>query len=149
MTEPVDDSAARGAPGVPSGAVLRRVVRSSADAGEACRQVLAQLHVFAYDERACFAVHLACEEALANALRHGNRHDPTKRVSLVSEVGPDGLRIEIEDEGPGFNPATVPDPTAPENLENESGRGLLLMRAYMDKVEFHGRGNRVVLIRSR
>jgi serine/threonine-protein kinase RsbW len=107
------------------------------------------MHVFGYDERDCFAVHLACEEALANALRHGTHHDPDKEVRLVSHVGPDGVRIEIEDDGPGFNPATVPDPTAPENLERESGRGLLLMRAYMDKVEFEDRGNRVVLVRRR
>jgi serine/threonine-protein kinase RsbW len=146
MAEPTANAPTSGA-GSP--AVLKRILRSSADAGTACREVLALLHLFGFDERACFAVHLACEEALANAIRHGNGHDPAKQVHLTTQVNGDAVRIEIEDDGPGFDLSAVPDPTAPENLERESGRGLLLMRAYMDKVEFQGRGNRVILTRRR
>ena len=129
--------------------VFERSLRTSTEVGPACIALAGMLQRFGYPERACFAVHLACEEALANALRHGNREDPTKEVRLACQVGPEMVRIEVEDEGEGFDPSALPDPTAPENLDRESGRGVLLMHAYMDHVEFQGRGNRVVLIRKR
>ena len=112
-------------------------------------EILQAVEKHQWDERAVFAVRLALEEALVNAIKHGNRMDPTKHVTVRYAVDAQRVFIEVEDEGPGFEPTDVPDPTLPENLENPSGRGLMLMRAYMDEVEHVGRGNLVRLAKSR
>jgi serine/threonine-protein kinase RsbW len=112
---------------------------------QALRHVEAALEVLGYSERDRFAVRLALDEALANALKHGNRGDPAKCVRLCWRVTPECVLAKVEDEGEGFDPAAVPDPRDPENLERSCGRGLLLMRHYMDEVRYHGRGNRVTL----
>jgi serine/threonine-protein kinase RsbW len=102
-----------------------------------------------FDEQQQFHVELALEEALVNAIKHGNQLDPGKRVLVRYDVSPQRFEIRIEDEGPGFNPSDVPDPTAPENLERPCGRGLLLIRNFMDDVRYHGRGNVVIMIKLR
>jgi len=79
---------------------------------------------------------LAVREAAANAVFHGNRLDSGKRTTIVLLVERRDLRVQVIDEGSGFDPSTVPDPLAPENLLKPSGRGLLLMRNFMDEVEF-------------
>lgn len=105
--------------------------------------MLAALEHHRYDATCSFAVRLAIEEALANAFRHGNKGDRRKHVRLVCQVDARQVRIEIEDQGEGFDPNAVPDPTAPENIELPCGRGIVLMRAYMSSVVFHPPGNRV------
>ena len=92
-----------------------------------------------------FSIKLALEEALVNAIKHGNQYDRNKKVQIAYEVQPDRFIIRITDEGPGFDPADVPDPTAVENLERPCGRGLMLMRHYMTEVAFLGRGNSVAM----
>jgi len=94
-----------------------------------------------------FAIKLALEEALANAIKHGNASDASKNVVVewVADVGE--IRITVCDEGTGFNPDIVPDPTLDENLTKPSGRGVMLMRAYMDEVHFNEEGNRVTLVK--
>jgi serine/threonine-protein kinase RsbW len=99
------------------------------------------------DESDQFAIRLALEEAMVNAIKHGNGSDPNKKVSIDYEVSSQEVRIRIEDEGPGFDPASLPDPTAPEFLERPCGRGILLMRHYMSRVEFLGRGNCVEMVK--
>ncbi len=99
--------------------------------------------------RDCLAIWLALEEAILNGLQHGNLGDRTKRVRVRYRLGPDAVLAEVEDEGPGFDPTRVPDPTAPENLEKPSGRGLLLIRHYTTWHCYHGRGNRLTLCRHR
>ncbi|HXG11953.1 MAG TPA: ATP-binding protein [Gemmataceae bacterium] len=94
-----------------------------------------------------FAVKLAVEEALINAIKHGNQMDPRKKVHITYRLLPDRFDIRITDEGPGFDPAEVPDPTTPENLERPCGRGLMLMRHYMNEVVFNERGNSVHMSR--
>jgi serine/threonine-protein kinase RsbW len=96
-----------------------------------------------------FAVKLALDEAVSNALRHGNRGNPCKYVQINYLVTPAEVWLEIQDEGAGFNPAEVPDPLAAANVERPGGRGLFLMRAYMDAVSFNTQGNRVTLCRRR
>jgi serine/threonine-protein kinase RsbW len=96
-----------------------------------------------------FAVRLALEETLVNALRHGNHENPGLRVRLQFRVTRKRVLMEVRDQGQGFNPNNVPDPLAPENLERSSGRGLLLMRAYMSWVHFSRRGNCVRLCKER
>ena len=107
------------------------------------------LSAAAYTEHEVFSIKLALEEALVNAIKHGNQLDPDKRVFGVYNVTPDRFDIRITDEGAGFNPEDVPDPTAIENLERPCGRGLLLMRGFMTEVEYHGRGNVVSMAKVR
>ena len=90
-----------------------------------------------------FGLRLALEEALSNALHHGNANDPARQIHVEYAISPREIVVEIEDEGEGFDPAAVPDPTQEENLQIPAGRGLILMRAYMTSVESLGRGNRV------
>lgn len=99
-----------------------------------------------YDADALFAVRLCLEEALVNAFRHGNRLEPGLRVHFRALIDRDRCEFLIEDEGEGFDPAAVPDPTAEENLEIPSGRGIMLMRAYMAEVEYLDPGNRLRMV---
>ena len=112
-------------------------------------EVLAQLEVHEYTSRDIFGVHMAVEEALVNAIKHGNGLDAHKKVRVVCQLSKECLRIEIEDEGPGFDPAQVPDPTEEGNRELPCGRGLMLMRSFMSKVEYNKAGNRVVMEKQR
>ncbi len=107
------------------------------------------LHAKGYTEHDIFAIKLALEEALVNAIKHGNQMDPDKRVFVVYHITPERFDIRITDEGDGFNPDDVPDPTAIENLERPCGRGLLLMRGFMTEVEYHGKGNIVSMVKVR
>lgn len=79
---------------------------------------------------------LAIHEAVANAIVHGNRQDPRRVVSLRFTLEPHGFSVEVQDQGDGFRPEAVPDPTKPENLLNPHGRGLLFIRTLMTEVEF-------------
>ncbi len=122
------------------------------DLGEARRvQELIEvaLQASSYTEHDIFSIKLALEEALVNAIKHGNQMDPDKRVLVVFHVTRERFDIRITDEGVGFNPEDVPDPTAIENLERPCGRGLLLMRGFMTEVEYHGRGNVVSMAKVR
>jgi serine/threonine-protein kinase RsbW len=116
---------------------------------DAEQRLIAALEEHHYPEAAKFALRLALEEALVNAFRHGHRDLPDETVRLEFRVGPDQTELCVEDKGPGFKPEAVPDPTLDENLTIPTGRGLLLMRAYMSKVEYVGRGNRVEMVYQR
>ena len=74
---------------------------------------------------------------------------PARRVAIVCRIGANLVHIEIEDQGPGFRPEDVPDPTDEENLENSSGRGIVLMRSFMSHVEYNDVGNRVIMEKQR
>ncbi len=92
----------------------------------------------------------ALREAVANAIRHGNRQQPDKSVHIEYRVNGSKVTIRIEDEGEGFDPADVPDPTDPENLLRPSGRGIFYMRQFMDHVEISRAppgGTAVVMVR--
>jgi serine/threonine-protein kinase RsbW len=111
--------------------------------------IVALCQACGYSQPECGAVRLALGEALTNAIKHGNASDPAKKVQVDCEVRPEETCIRIEDEGPGFNPTAVPDPTTPENLEKSSGRGILLMRYYMSTVAFNKKGNCVEMVKRR
>jgi serine/threonine-protein kinase RsbW len=98
-----------------------------------------------------FGVHLAMEEALVNAIKHGNQFDDGKQVHVVCKLSPEKFYLMIADEGPGFRLDEVPDCTEDENLEKASGRGIMLMRNYMSRVEYNASGNCVTMekLRSR
>jgi anti-sigma regulatory factor (Ser/Thr protein kinase) len=124
------------------------------------------------DEASSLRVCIALEEALRNALFHGNLEisseqregdgeayrrliegrrssDPyqTRRLIVQVRFSPGEATFVIEDDGPGFDPSDLPDPTEPENLDKVSGRGLLLMRTFMDEVSYNDRGNRVTMVK--
>ena len=109
--------------------------------------LLEELQATGYSEAVVFAVRLAIEEALNNAIRHGNAMDPGKTAELVYEVTDEQVDIRIRDEGPGFDFEDVPDPTLDENLDKPTGRGLMLIRAYMDTVEFNEKGNELHMVK--
>ena len=112
-------------------------------------QLLAALRRAGWSEHEVFGVHLAVEEAVVNAIRHGNGLDENKQVRVGFRLSADRFWVEISDEGNGFNPEQLPDPTLTDNIESPCGRGVLLMRNFMSRVEFHDRGNRVVMEKHR
>jgi serine/threonine-protein kinase RsbW len=107
-------------------------------------QIVEALGRLGYSDASSFAVRLAFEEAISNAFRHGHQGLPSDTpVTVEYRIGPEEVEITLEDRGPGFVPGDVPDPTLEENLDRPSGRGLMLIRAYMAAVEFNEAGNRV------
>jgi len=119
------------------------------DAAEVQKRIIRDVDAAGYNENAVFAIRLALEEALSNAVRHGNCGDESKRVSIEYTVDDQAVQIVVEDEGCGFVPHSLPDPTATENLDRPCGRGVMLMKAYMTEVHFNSRGNRVTLVKRR
>jgi serine/threonine-protein kinase RsbW len=89
-----------------------------------------------FDEDECGRISMAVREATVNAVLHGNHYDPAKRVTVSFEATPSALTVAVRDEGSGLDPASVPDPLAPENLLKQSGRGIFLIRAFMDEIHF-------------
>ncbi|HDZ68813.1 MAG TPA: ATP-binding protein [Phycisphaerales bacterium] len=112
-----------------------------------CRHILAELEANNFSQDDIFAVHLALEEALINAVEHGNKMDSDKKLKIDYSVDPDKIEIYVTDDGSGFKPNAVPDPRYGENLYKTGGRGLFLIRSYMDVVEFNERGNRMHIVR--
>lgn len=102
---------------------------------------------FTEDEQ--YSIAMAVREAAVNAVLHGNAYDPGKKMFLVYENTGEALVIKITDEGSGLDPARIPDPLAPENLMKGSGRGIFLIRAFMDEVQFRNTnpGTEITLIK--
>jgi serine/threonine-protein kinase RsbW len=127
-----------------------RTIPSETAAGkQIIEELLSDLARLEWGEQEIFGIHLAVEEAVVNAIKHGNQFAADKSVRVCYYLNPDQLRVEITDEGGGFNPDAVPDPTEDENLECPSGRGLMLMRSFMSVVRFNDVGNSVLMERSR
>ena len=114
---------------------------------QSCREILSTLEAGGFSQDDIFAVHLALEEAFLNAVKHGNRMDPTKKVQIDYTVDQEKVEISMTDEGPGFDPGRVPDPRVGKNLYRPEGRGLLLIRSYMHTVEYNERGNSLRMVR--
>jgi serine/threonine-protein kinase RsbW len=91
------------------------------------------------DEQVAFGIDMAVREAVTNAMVHGNQEDETKSVELILNCLKGALEIEIRDQGEGFDPTGIPDPTEPANILKTSGRGIFLMRSFMDEVEWLAR----------
>ena len=107
------------------------------------QHVAAQL---GFDEDASHYMSVAVRESVVNAIKHGNRLDEAKRVSVDFLMRAEALEVEVRDEGAGFDPEGVPDPVAPENLLKTDGRGIFFMRSFMDEgsYSFPARGGTVV-----
>ena len=110
---------------------IERVMSSCLESLKAC----------GHDEAAVFAIRLALEEALSNAMFHGNGSDASKQITIDVQITTDQFTASVTDEGPGYDPVHVPDPTADENLSIASGRGLALIRSFMTEVTLVPPGN--------
>jgi serine/threonine-protein kinase RsbW len=103
-------------------------------------------------EEAAFGIDMAVREAVTNAVLHGNRQDESKTVDVTLKSSPDAVEISVHDQGSGFNPEEVPDPTAAENILKSSGRGIFFMRTFMDEVDWSirpGGGTTVRMVKRR
>ncbi|MGA3065792.1 MAG: ATP-binding protein [Tepidisphaeraceae bacterium] len=118
-----------------------------ASARKVQRAIIAEVKRRKFDSDAVFAIRLCLGEALINAIKHGNLGAPDKQVHIEAKVGARQIEITIEDEGLGFDRAAVPNPTLDENLHKCSGRGIHLIEAYMDKVQWSRGGRRVKMVR--
>jgi len=108
-------------------------------------RLLEELARMGWSDRDQFGIRLAVEEALVNAIKHGNQLHPDKQVRVECKLSREKFWIDITDQGSGFNPHALPDPTAPENLDRPSGRGVLLMQSFMSHIEYNAIGNRVTM----
>ena len=111
--------------------------------------ILTELKRHRFSDEATFAIKLALEEALINAIKHGNRNDRSKSITVRYAVSPDKAVIVVRDEGPGFAPDEVPDCTAPERLPLPNGRGIMLIQSYMDEVCYRDNGREIYLMKRR
>jgi serine/threonine-protein kinase RsbW len=123
--------------------------RSVAEAEAVLVAVVEAMDVAGYPAEDAFAVRLALDEAIVNAVQHGNQGDPRKRVRVRFDITAERVLAEVEDNGPGFDPAQVPDPRTPRHRVRPSGRGLFLMRQYMTSCRYNEQGNRVTLCKCR
>ena len=123
----------------------RHIPSCSAEGHELILEIVEKLQEQSWTPQQIFGVHLSITEAIVNAIRHGNASDLAKQVHVICKLSPSRCWIQVEDEGPGFDPSDVPDCTLEENLDKPSGRGLKLMRNYMTQIEYNESGNRVVM----
>ena len=128
---------------------VRTVPSDPEAAGQPKDEILDELRACGFTRDETFAVKLALEEAFSNALKHGNRGDCSKCITVRYAVTPEKAVIVVRDEGCGFEPEAVPDPTHPDRLPLPNGRGIMLMRAYMDSVEYRDRGREVYMCKVR
>jgi len=144
--------AAAGARRDPSSGGWRRELDLPSERGASrliMEELLEQLGHHGWEPTDIFGIHLAVEEAIVNAIVHGNKLDPAKTVRVSCEVTPQLARIEITDAGAGFDPGSVPDCTLDERLEVPSGRGVMLMRSFMTTIAYNACGNSVLLEKHR
>ena len=114
---------------------------------EAVELIARHLEAHFVDRRTIrFNCRVALSEALANAIVCGNLSDPSKHVAVRVQFGKTAIEMEVADEGAGFRPEQLPDPTAPEHLSSPDGRGIFLIRRLMDEVRFNDKGNAICMI---
>ncbi len=128
------------------GATSVELLRDRAVIDRLIEHVLELARRHGFEDGSLFAIRLALEEAITNAFEHGHEHIQDETILVEYRVDPNAVDIAVQDRGPGFNPDKLPDPTAIENISKPSGRGVMLMRAYMTEVRFNAPGNRVRLI---
>jgi serine/threonine-protein kinase RsbW len=131
-----------------TGTVEKQDIKFRSDPGsirESSTRILKYLEGYGLDESAAFEIKLCVEEAVRNAIVHGNKSDPRRQVRLSYWVDGNTLTIEIEDEGKGFDHKFVKDPTKEENLLRNSGRGVYLIQKLMDETDYNERGNMITM----
>lgn len=139
---------ASGGSSSPSKGALRFTIPSTFARGHEVQQaILDAMQEAGFTANSCFAVKLALDEAMVNAIKHGNGLDAEKVVKVEADVKPDRVDISIEDQGKGFSRDNVPDPTHDDNLHRPSGRGILLIESYMNRAIWDRGGRRLRMVR--
>jgi serine/threonine-protein kinase RsbW len=122
------------------GQTLEQVLDSNLESVDHAEQtVLREAEVLGFDEDDLHRIGISVRECMVNAVVHGNRYNSRKKVHLKVNRAPDRLTVWVADEGEGFDPASLPDPLAGENLLRQSGRGVLMMQAFMDEFQICNR----------
>jgi len=130
--------------------ITERKLCSEAElAAKMIQEILDRMDSLGWSQKEQLDTHLCLEEAFMNAIKHGNGNNTERCVETRCWINAEQFRIQIQDEGPGFNIDEVPDCTKPENLTNCSGRGLMMMRHFMDVVEYNQIGNLVTMEKRR
>ncbi len=120
------------------------VIKASSDiARKLCSQIVEQINPDYFSQKDIFNIKLAIEEAMNNAVEHGSRKDSQKQITVDYIITTEIFEISVTDDGEGFQPDMVPDPREGENIRRVTGRGIVLMKALMDSVEYNERGNSV------
>ncbi|NIR49438.1 ATP-binding protein [candidate division KSB1 bacterium] len=129
----------------------RTLRKSIADSSQPSKidEVVSELIDFAFRFKKTdyFSLSLALSEALTNAMIHGNKRDPGKRILVEVSVDSNRLIFRVIDEGAGFDHENLIDPTREENLFKQNGRGIFFIRHFMDEVKFNGLGNEITMIK--
>jgi serine/threonine-protein kinase RsbW len=131
----------------PAGRTVKLDLASRFEMLDVVQTVLIQLcQLVGFDDEAQHYMSVAVRESVVNAIKHGNKADESKRVILQFTIRDRSLEVEVRDEGTGFDPGSVPDPLAPENLLKAYGRGIFFMRQFMDEVthSFPAKGGTIV-----
>ncbi len=119
------------------------------DIRAACNEVAALLKGMDFPEIDVFSIRLSLEESVTNAVIHGNKDDPEKRVVIEYAIYPDRADLSVTDEGNGFDYDQVEDCTAPDNIMRPGGRGVCLIHRFMDEISYNETGNCVQMVRYR
>lgn len=128
----------------------KKDIRFQSDSGrirECSSRILSDLESYKIGEKESFEIKLCVEEAVRNAIVHGNKSDPRLQVRVSYWVDQDALNVEIEDEGAGFNHESIDDPTKKDNLLKGSGRGVYLIKKLMDRITYNAKGNRISMVK--
>lgn len=118
-------------------------------ASDFVRRITDKLHELGWTENDIFAVRMALGEAMINAIKHGHKFDSSKPVEVLIRIGETSFYARIKDQGNGFDPDTVPDPSADANLDKTSGRGVALIRNFVDSVSYNAAGNAIEFRKSK
>jgi serine/threonine-protein kinase RsbW len=124
--------------------VIKGLISELRDVGA---KVLCLAQTLDYSDDDIFAVHLAIEEATVNAVKHGNKLNADKAITIEYEVTPEKIDIVVTDQGQGFDPETIEDPRCGKNIYKTGGRRVLLIKSYMNVVEYNKTGNSVHMIK--
>lgn len=127
--------------------VYLQFLRYYEDMDKAVAVILSSMDSCGYSDDAIRKMKISLTELIVNAILHGNKRDFSKKVIMGHIVDKSKVVISIMDEGSGFNPDIIPDPTLPENLIKDCGRGLFIVRHYVDSIVFNDKGNRVTIIK--
>lgn len=127
-----------------------KTIASSSDEGHAAIEILNQaLQEHGWEGRDFFHIHMATEEAVINAIEHGNKRDLSKNVHLFFRISTDQVKLQITDQGPGFDYNDLPDPTDDDRIDMPRGRGVMLIRNMMTQVLYNDKGNSLTMIKHR
>lgn len=127
-----------------------KTIQSDLDAGHASiEELMSALESAGWEGRDVFHIQMAIEEAVVNAIEHGNKRDATKQVHIVFVVDAESAEMTITDQGDGFDHQNVADPTEEERLDQPRGRGVLLIRELMTQAQYNQKGNSVWMRKER